>query len=120
MQQLIFLAQVVTPVQAGPETVVTISFTPTQILTWLFVGVIAGALASALVRGRGMSFMSSLIVGLIGALLGGFLFTFLRIPLSPSLASEGIVIRWIDLIVAFIGAVIVLVLFGGLFTRYRR
>lgn len=115
MQQFIVLAQTT----AGEPTV-TISFTPSQILTWLFVGVIAGALASALVRGRSMSFTSSLVVGLIGALLGGFLFTFLRIPLSDSLRTAGIFISWVDMLVAFIGAVIVLVLFGGVFGRRRR
>lgn len=88
---------------------VTITFVPQQVITWLIIGLLAGFLASLVVRGRGMSTLGSLIIGLVGALVGGVLFTLLAIDVSPAL-KEGITIRYIDVIVAFLGAVFVLVI----------
>ncbi len=121
MHHFITLMQVAVPtVTTSPgvtEPTVTISFQPSQVLTWLLVGLIAGALAS-IFAGERISMIGSLVVGLLGALIGGFLFTLLRI--QPSAALEaGITIRWIDIIVAFVGALIVLIIFGGVFRRRR-
>ncbi len=91
----------------------TITFVPEQVITWLIIGLIAGFAASVLVRGRRLGTISSIIVGLIGALVGGLLFTLLRIQVSPALAS-GITLRYIDMIVAFIGALLVLIVVSGL------
>ncbi|MBZ0287205.1 MAG: GlsB/YeaQ/YmgE family stress response membrane protein, partial [Anaerolineae bacterium] len=55
-------------------------------------------------------------IGLVGALIGGLLFTALGIQVSPSLA-DGITLRYIDIIIAFIGAVIVLVLASTFWSR---
>ena len=96
---------------------VTISFNLGTVLTWIIIGLIAGFLAGVFIRGRRFGFLTSVIIGLIGALIGGFLFTVLRIPVSPAL-NEPINIRWIDILVAFIGAVILLLILG-LFYRYR-
>lgn len=85
-----------------------------QLMTWLIAGLIAGWLVGSLVRGRRMSLLASLVVGFLGAVLGGLVFTLLGIETSPLLAG-GIVIRWIDLVVAFVGALIVLILVGILF-----
>jgi len=60
----------------------------------------------------------SVVVGLLGALLGGFLFSVLEIKV-PSAFDGGITLAWADMLVAFIGAVIILILFGG-FYRSRR
>ena len=95
---------------------VTVTFVPEQIITWLVIGLIAGFAASVVVRGRGRGAISSIIIGLIGALIGGFLFSVLRIEVSPTLQG-GFTLRYIDIIVAFIGAVIVLILFGGFWRR---
>jgi uncharacterized membrane protein YeaQ/YmgE (transglycosylase-associated protein family) len=95
---------------------VVVTTTIGQIITWVIIGLIAGLLASILVRGRGMSLGSSIIIGLIGAVIGGFLFSLLGIQATGALAG-GLVIRWIDIIVAFIGAVIVLVLAGVVYRR---
>jgi uncharacterized membrane protein YeaQ/YmgE (transglycosylase-associated protein family) len=105
--------------QTPGEPTVTITFQPSQVLTWLIVGLIAGYLASALVRGGRMSLFGSLVVGLIGAVLGGIIFTFLRVTPPPALL-QGITIQWIDIIVAFVGALIILLIFGGIFRRRRR
>src|SRR4051812_38240720 len=91
---------------------VTVNFVPEQVITWVIIGLIAGVLASLLIRGRRFGFVTSVVVGLLGALLGGFLFTALHIQLP---VSGGITLAWSDMLVAFIGAVIILVIFGGFF-----
>ncbi len=97
---------------------ITITFVPEQVITWLIIGLVAGFLAGALVRGRRFGLITSIIVGLIGALVGGFLFTVLRIQVPPGLEGS-LNIRVIDILVSFIGAVVVL-FFLGLFYRTRR
>ncbi len=97
---------------------VTISFNLGAVLTWIIVGLIAGFLAGVIGRGRRFGLVSSIILGLIGALIGGFLFSLLRLPV-PAALNEPINIRWIDILVAFVGAVILLLILG-LFYRYRR
>jgi uncharacterized membrane protein YeaQ/YmgE (transglycosylase-associated protein family) len=96
---------------------VTITFVPEQIITWVIIGLIAGFLAALLVRGRGMGTLGNVFVGLIGAVVGGFLFTLCRIQV-PAELQGGISLRWIDIIVAFIGAVLILLVLGV--WRYRR
>jgi uncharacterized membrane protein YeaQ/YmgE (transglycosylase-associated protein family) len=98
---------------------VTVSFVPEQLVTWVIIGLIAGLLAGLLVRGRGLGFVSSVVLGLLGALLGGFLFTVLRIDV-PSAFDGGITLAWADAFIAFVGAVILLLLFGGFSQRRRR
>lgn len=90
---------------------VTISFVPEQLITWLIIGLVAGFLATVLVRGRRFGTLGNIIVGLIGALVGGFLFSILGLQVSPALAG-GITLRYIDIIVSFIGAVLVLAIVG--------
>jgi uncharacterized membrane protein YeaQ/YmgE (transglycosylase-associated protein family) len=96
---------------------VTFSFVPEQVITWVIIGLIAGLLAGLLIRGRRFGFVSSVIVGLLGALIGGFLFSILHIQLP---VSGGITLAWADMLVAFIGAVIILILFGGFYHSRRR
>lgn len=92
---------------------VTVTFVPQQALTWLIIGLLAGFMASLLVRGRGMSATASILVGLIGALFGGLLFSVLRWPVSPAL-EDGITLRYIDILVSFVGAVLVLAIVSGI------
>jgi uncharacterized membrane protein YeaQ/YmgE (transglycosylase-associated protein family) len=81
------------------------------ILAWLVVGLIAGWLASVVMRGGGYGLVGDIIVGVVGALIGGFLAaTLLNIPD----AVNGINLT--SILVAFIGAVIliaILRLFSG-------
>lgn len=65
------------------------------IVWWLLIGLIAGALASAVMRGGGYGIVGDIVVGLIGAFIGGFLMNLL------GLSSTGFIGT---LIVAFIGA----------------
>ncbi len=46
-----------------------------SILSWLVVGLIAGWLASHLMKGRGYGCLGDTLVGVVGALIGGFLAT---------------------------------------------
>ncbi len=97
---------------------ITLHFVPEQVVAWVIVGLIAGLFAGFLIRGRRFGFVSSVVVGLLGALLGGFLVTMLELKM-PSALDGGITLAWADMVVAFIGAVIILILFGG-FYRSRR
>jgi uncharacterized membrane protein YeaQ/YmgE (transglycosylase-associated protein family) len=72
---------------------------PLSILLWLVVGLIAGFLASRLMRGGGYGLVGDIVVGLIGALIGGFLAGLL------GLGSFGLIGT---IIVAFIGACILI------------
>jgi uncharacterized membrane protein YeaQ/YmgE (transglycosylase-associated protein family) len=81
------------------------------ILLWLFVGLVAGWLASAVVGG-GYGIVGDIVVGIVGSFLGGFIFR--RLGAGPVLSGlPG------TIFVAFVGAVILLVLLR-LISRGRR
>lgn len=96
---------------------VTVSFVPEQVITWVIIGLIAGLFAGVLIRGQRFGLVTSVVVGLLGAVLGGFLFTLLRIQMP---VNGGITLAWADMLVAFIGATIILILFGGFYRSRRR
>ncbi len=100
------------------NSAVTVTFVPQYVITWLIIGLIAGFLANIILRGGGRSTTSNIIIGLLGAIVGGFLFTVLGIQ-TPESLNGGITLRYIDIIVAFIGAIIVIALFGGFWRRRR-
>lgn len=97
---------------------VTVTFVPQYVITWLIIGLIAGFLANIILRGGGRSATSNIIIGLLGAIVGGALFTILGIQPSEALQA-GFTLRYIDIIVAFVGAMIVIALFGGIWRRRR-
>jgi uncharacterized membrane protein YeaQ/YmgE (transglycosylase-associated protein family) len=85
-----------------------------SILAWLVVGLIAGWLASQVMRGGGYGLIGDIIVGVVGALLGGFLATtFLKMPN----AVNGINIT--SILVAFVGAVILIAILRMVSGRRR-
>ncbi len=85
------------------------------LLAWIVVGLVAGWLASQVMRGGGYGLIGDVIVGALGALLGGFLAsTFLHIPDAVS----GINVTTI--IVAFAGAVILLGILRAMSPARRR
>jgi uncharacterized membrane protein YeaQ/YmgE (transglycosylase-associated protein family) len=84
------------------------------ILAWLVVGLIAGWLASVVMRGGGYGLVGDIIVGVVGALIGGFLASqLLNIPD----AVNGI--NFTSILIAFIGAVILIAILR-LFSGSRR
>jgi uncharacterized membrane protein YeaQ/YmgE (transglycosylase-associated protein family) len=83
------------------------------ILAWIVVGLIAGWLASLVMRGGGSGILGDIILGIVGALVGGFLASSIFGVADP---VSGINVTTI--IVAFIGAVIVIAIVRAL-TRGR-
>lgn len=81
------------------------------IITWIVVGLIAGWLASLVVRGTGLGIVGDIIVGIIGGVIGGII-----LSLIGGSGVTGFNI-W-SVIVAFVGAVILL-LIVRLFTGSR-
>lgn len=71
----------------------------TNILIWLVVGLIAGFLASTVMRGGGYGIVGDIVIGLVGALLGGFLAGLLGLGSSGLIGS---------IVIAFIGACILI------------
>lgn len=76
---------------------------PHSIVVWLLIGLVAGALAGRVVAGAGLGCFADTAIGLAGAVVGGLIFRLLG-P-SDVVLSLGFVG---DIVVAFIGAVIVL------------
>ena len=70
-----------------------------NIVVILLVGLVAGFLASHFVAGHGYGLIGDIVVGILGALLGYFLAGALGIAMTGLLA---------EIIVAFVGAVILL------------
>ena len=83
-----------------------ITFDLTSLLSWLFVGLLAGFFASVVVRGRGYGCFLDIVIGLVGALIGGFLASFLGIT--------GNFHFWGTLLIAFLGACILVALIKAL------
>jgi len=81
------------------------------LIWWLIIGLIAGFLASVVMRGGGYGVVGDIVVGLVGALIGGFLANLLGLGASGLIGT---------IIVAFIGACILIALlraFSGGFSR---
>ena len=72
---------------------------PGGVLSWLVVGLLAGALAGRVVRGRGYGCLVDIVVGVAGAFIGGIL---------VGAFIQGVAGFWESLVVAFIGAVVLL------------
>jgi uncharacterized membrane protein YeaQ/YmgE (transglycosylase-associated protein family) len=74
---------------------------PGSWIAWIVVGLIAGAIAARVVAGRGFGCIADIVVGVAGAIIGGFL-------LSAFFGASGTVGFWGSLVVAFIGAAVLL------------
>lgn len=77
-------------------------------IVWIIIGGIAGFLASKVVSGRGLGLLWDIVVGILGGFLGGWLagrFGF---------AATGVIT---EIVVAFVGAVILLAVFRALTQR---
>jgi uncharacterized membrane protein YeaQ/YmgE (transglycosylase-associated protein family) len=85
-----------------------------NIIAWLLLGLLAGAIAKAIYPGsQGGGILSTIILGIIGAFVGGSLYTLLTTG-TLQLAATGLSIP--GLIVAVVGAMIAIFLWG-LMTR---
>jgi uncharacterized membrane protein YeaQ/YmgE (transglycosylase-associated protein family) len=83
-----------------------------DIITLIIVGLVAGLLASLAVGGVGFGILGDIVIGICGAFLGSWLFATLgvRVPFGGIGGT---------IFVAFIGAVVLLLILG-LFRRGRR
>ena len=81
------------------------------VVWWLLVGLIAGFLASAVMRGGGYGIVGDIIVGLVGALIGGFLASLLGLGAGGFIGT---------VIIAFIGAVILIAILRAVSGGGRR
>ncbi len=91
-----------------------ISLNLTNVLWWLVVGLIAGFLASLVMRGGGYGIVGDIVVGIIGAFIGGFLASLVGIGAGGFIGT---------IIIAFIGACILIAILravSGGFGRSRR
>ena len=82
-------------------TYAAIVLEPGGVISWLVVGVIAGWLAGVVMRHSGFGLLGDLIVGLIGSFLGGLLTGFF---------VDGSTQFWGSILVAFIGACVLIAL----------
>jgi uncharacterized membrane protein YeaQ/YmgE (transglycosylase-associated protein family) len=94
---------------------VTISLDLGTILLWAFIGLVAGFLASKVVTGHGKGLLTDIVVGIIGALGGGFLAQILNI--SFSIPGHSTIT---EIVIAFVGAVILLVIVRTVMGGSRR
>ena len=78
------------------------------LIVWIIVGAVAGFLAGKVVTGRGMGLVWDIVVGVLGAFLGGWLAGLVGIAVSNIV---------MQVVVAFVGAVILLAAFRALTHR---
>lgn len=77
-------------------------------IVWIIVGGIAGFLASKVLTGKGMGLIWDIVVGILGGFLGGWLAGL------AGIAATNIVL---EIVVAFVGAAVLLVVFRALTHR---
>ena len=83
----------------------------TTVIWWIVVGLIAGFLASLVMRGGGYGIVGDIVVGLVGALIGGFLASLVGLGTSGFIGT---------IIVAFIGACILIAILHAVSGTTRR
>jgi uncharacterized membrane protein YeaQ/YmgE (transglycosylase-associated protein family) len=87
-----------------------INLTASTVIWWLVVGLIAGVLASFVMRG-GYGIVGDIIIGIVGAFLGGFLASLLGIGAGGLVGT---------IIIAFIGACILIAILRMISRGYPR
>jgi uncharacterized membrane protein YeaQ/YmgE (transglycosylase-associated protein family) len=81
-----------------------------SIVGWILLGLIAGFIASKIVNKSGQGFLLDIVLGIVGAIVGGYLFALV--------GAEGVTgFNLYSMVVAVIGAVIVLVVYHALSGR---
>ena len=81
-----------------------------SILAWIVLGLLAGFIASKVVNRSGGSLVLDLLLGVVGAFVGGFLFT--------RFGAAGVTgLNIYSILVATLGAVVVLVIYHALAGR---
>jgi uncharacterized membrane protein YeaQ/YmgE (transglycosylase-associated protein family) len=82
------------------------------IVSWIVLGLIAGFIGSQIVGRQGQGFWLDIALGIVGALVGGFLFSLFG-------ASGVTGLNIYSMIVAVVGAVVVLLIYNAVVGRSR-
>ncbi len=83
-----------------------------NILIFIFVGLIAGFLASRVVLGKGRGWFWDIVIGILGAIIGGWLAGLVGIKIGYGIFGQ--------IVIAFVGALILLLIWRLLFHRGRK
>jgi uncharacterized membrane protein YeaQ/YmgE (transglycosylase-associated protein family) len=79
-------------------------------LAWIILGLIAGFVGSKIVNKRGEGLFLDIVLGIVGAVVGGYLF--------HAFGASGVNgLNLYSLVVAVVGAVLVLVVYHAIFRR---
>ena len=82
------------------------------IIGWIVLGLIAGFIASKIVNNQGEGVMVDIILGIVGSVVGGFIFNFFG---AGGVSGFNIY----SLVVAVIGAIVVLMIYHAIAGRRR-
>ncbi|MES2356500.1 MAG: GlsB/YeaQ/YmgE family stress response membrane protein [Pseudomonadota bacterium] len=78
-----------------------------SVLAWIILGLISGFIASKIVNKEGEGFLMDVLLGIVGAVVGGWLFN--------TMGASGVTgVNLYSMLVAVIGAVVVLVLYHAI------
>jgi uncharacterized membrane protein YeaQ/YmgE (transglycosylase-associated protein family) len=81
-----------------------------SIIAWLVLGLIAGFIASKIVNQSGQGIILDIVLGIVGAVVGGWLFA--------TFGAAGVTgLNIYSMVVAVVGAIIVLVVYHAIFAR---
>ena len=81
-----------------------------SILVWIVLGLIAGFIAAKIVNKQGAGFFLYIVLGIVGAVVGGFIFS--------ALGGSGVTgFNLYSLVVAVIGAIVVLIIYHAIAGR---
>jgi uncharacterized membrane protein YeaQ/YmgE (transglycosylase-associated protein family) len=82
------------------------------IISWIILGLIAGFIGSQIVGRQGQGFWLDIALGIVGAIVGGFIFSVFG-------ASGVTGLNIYSMIVAIVGAVVVLLIYNAVMGRSR-
>jgi uncharacterized membrane protein YeaQ/YmgE (transglycosylase-associated protein family) len=82
-----------------------------DILIFIFVGLVAGFLASRVVLGKGRGWFWDIVIGIVGALIGGWLAGLVGLSIGYGIFGR--------IVIAFAGAVILLLIWRAIFGRKK-
>jgi uncharacterized membrane protein YeaQ/YmgE (transglycosylase-associated protein family) len=75
-----------------------------SVIGWIILGLIAGFIASKIVNKAGQGIILDIVLGIVGAIVGGFIFSFF--------GAAGVTgLNLYSMVVAIIGAIVVLVIY---------
>jgi len=81
-----------------------------SVIAWIVLGLIAGFIASKIVNRAGEGALLDIVLGVIGAVVGGWLFNMFGMPGVTGFNAY-------SMLVAVLGAIVVLVVYHALFRR---